>query len=316
MRRGNRGTRPGMRGAGPRGKEPGDQEQWIFPRVTLTDAEKREIIAEVVAIATKAMFQQHFYKFGGKVFHQTQGGPIGLRGTCAVARVVLQLFDIKWKHRLAGLGITTWQVMRYVDDSRAILPPIRAGWRLNNGKLQFCKEWEQIDKEVSREVRTKEILKETMGGIEDYLEFTVESGEEFCEGWLPTLDTTLKVGESNTIMYKYYEKETTAKTTVHQKSAMEENIKVQILANDVVRRLSNTQEELGSRQGARTITEYGKKLLNSGYQLDQVRSILVKGIKGYKSKKLRCKKEGRNFRSTGKESNLKRSKKKLLSKAN
>ena len=169
---------------------------------------------------------------------------------------------------------------------------------------------------MSREVRTKEILKETMGGIEDYLEFTVESGEEFSEGWLPTLDTTLKVGESNTIMYKYYEKETTAKTTVHQKSAMEENIKVQILANDVVRRLSNTQEELGSRLGARTITEYGQKLLNSGYQLDQVRSILVKGIKGYESKKLRCKKEGRNFRSTGKESNLKRSKKKLLSKAN
>ena len=112
---------------------------------------------------------------------------MGLRGTCAVARVVLQLFDIKWKHRLAGLGITTWQVMRYVDDSRAILPPIRAGWRMNNGKLQFCKEWEQIDKEVSGEVRTKEILKETMGGIEDYLEFTVESERSFVRDGSPHL---------------------------------------------------------------------------------------------------------------------------------
>ena len=119
-----------------------------------------------------------------------------------------------------------------------------------------------------------------MAGIENYLQFTVESGEEFSDGWLPTLDTTLKVGESNTIMYKYYEKE----TTVHQRSAMEENTKVQILANDVVRRLSNTQEELGSRLGTVVLTEYGQKLLNSGYQLDQVRSILVKGIKGYERK--------------------------------
>ena len=98
-----------MKGAGPHGKVQGDQEKRIFPCVTLTDSEKKEIIAEVVAIATKAMFQQHFYKFSGKVFHQTH---IGICGTCAVARAVLQLFDTKWKQRLAGLGIPTWQVIR------------------------------------------------------------------------------------------------------------------------------------------------------------------------------------------------------------
>jgi len=31
----------------------------------------------------------HYYTFGGKTFHQTRGGPIGLRGTCAVARVAM-----------------------------------------------------------------------------------------------------------------------------------------------------------------------------------------------------------------------------------
>ena len=94
-----------------------------------------------------------------------------------------------------------------------------------------------------------------MDGIESYLKFTVESGEEFPEGWLPTLDTNLKVGEDRTIQYKYYEKETTAKMTVHKNSAMEENIKMQILANDVVRRLNNTQEALGVTycQGGRWI---------------------------------------------------------------
>ena len=61
----------------------------------------------MIGTATKAMFQQHLYKFGGKVFNQAQGGPIGLRGTCAVARIILQLFDSKWKIRLEELGIRT-----------------------------------------------------------------------------------------------------------------------------------------------------------------------------------------------------------------
>ena len=129
VRRGKRGTRPGMKGAGPRGKIHGDQEQWIFPPVKLKEDEKKEIIAEVVAIATKAMFKNHFYNFGGRIFHQSQGGPIGLRGKCAVARIVMQMFDSRWKEILRNNKIRTWEIMRYVDDSRAILPPIRCGWR-------------------------------------------------------------------------------------------------------------------------------------------------------------------------------------------
>ena len=51
--------------------------------VELTDKEKRLIIGEVVSMATKAMFHHHYYK--GTTYNQTQGGPIGLRGTCAIA---------------------------------------------------------------------------------------------------------------------------------------------------------------------------------------------------------------------------------------
>ena len=86
-------------------------------------------MAEVVSLATKSMFRNHYYKFGGKMYHQAQGGPIGLRGTCAIARMVMQLFDIKWGDKLRRLGLVTWLNFRYVDDSRSILPPIKAGWR-------------------------------------------------------------------------------------------------------------------------------------------------------------------------------------------
>ena len=56
IRRGKRGTRPGLKGPGSRRKMRGDQEQWIFPDIELEDWEKREILAEVIGLATKAMF--------------------------------------------------------------------------------------------------------------------------------------------------------------------------------------------------------------------------------------------------------------------
>ena len=135
VRRGKTGTRPGIKGAGPRGKLKGDQEQWIFKDVVLTEWEKITIISEVVGVATRAMFKNHFYKFGGRMYHQAKGGPIGLRGTCAVARIVMQLFDVKWGKVLQRLGITTWLNFRYVDDSRSLLPPIKPGWRWTDGGL-------------------------------------------------------------------------------------------------------------------------------------------------------------------------------------
>ena len=59
-RRGTTGTRPGIRGTGPRGRVRGDQEQWIFPRVTLDEDTKRELIATVVQIVTENLFKKHY----------------------------------------------------------------------------------------------------------------------------------------------------------------------------------------------------------------------------------------------------------------
>ena len=165
-RRGSRGTRPGITGTGPRGKERGDQEQWIFPHVVLTPVEKKELIATVV---TENLFKKHYYSFGGKKYHQQKGGPIGLRGTCAVARVAMQLFDVKWKEKLQKFGIFFWMLARYMDDGRIFLPPIKNGWRHVPRGLAYCKEWEIEDAHLTGEELTKRALLGTMGDIEEYL---------------------------------------------------------------------------------------------------------------------------------------------------
>ena len=72
--------------------------------MVLEPLEKKQIIAEVVSLATRPMFRKYFYKFGGRMYHQKQGGPIGLRSTCAVARLVMPLFDEQAQLRLCKLG--------------------------------------------------------------------------------------------------------------------------------------------------------------------------------------------------------------------
>ena len=95
-RRKRQGTRPGPTGKDPRGRNIGSQEQWIFPDVILTEDDKRRILGAVVRITVELLFSTHLYTFGGEVFLQTKGGPIGLRATCGVARALMNMWDEKW----------------------------------------------------------------------------------------------------------------------------------------------------------------------------------------------------------------------------
>ena len=123
-------------------------------------------------------------------------------------------------------------------------------------------------------------------------EFTYEAGCDYQDGRLPTLDTSLVVSPSNQIWYRYYEKPTTINTTLLMKTAMSENAKIQCLANDLVRRLLNTKEELPTWYRAEVVDDYGRKLLTSGYGYDQTRRILASGARGYLSKVTRLREQG------------------------
>ena len=315
-RRKHHGTRPGVRGEGPRGPIVGDQEQWVFPRVTLTPEDKLEIVGTVLSIATTSMFHHHYYSFGGKMYRQDGGGPIGLRGTCAIARLMMQIFDEKWEGRLKELCIRIWLNTRYMDDGRTAMPPIKPGWRWVNGSLLFNIKWEREDQELTDIEITKRVILGTLNGVEDYLKFTIETEEDFEDKWLPTLDTKLRVDGSNQVLHAFYEKPTNSNLTVQRRSAMGEDAKIQILSNDLIRRLMNNSEELGRGARTKVVDDYTQKLMNSGFKGEQLKRIIVNGIKGYEGKLRRCKEQGRRLHRTSTDSQGARVRKKLLAKAN
>ena len=156
-RRGKTGTRPGVRGTGPSGPTRGNQEQWKFrPDINLTGAEKKELIARVVEVAVAMLFQTHVYGFGGNYYRQTSGGPIGLRSTCAVARLVMKVCDDKWLARLEDLRVRIEEAIRYMDDGRTALHSFKHGWRWSLGKrrMQTSQDWKSPNLsrlEVTRE---------------------------------------------------------------------------------------------------------------------------------------------------------------------
>ena len=75
------------------------RRQWEFDR-ELSKSEERIVIAVVVEIALKFLFQNFTYRFGGKSFHQKRGGPIGVRATGAASTRVMEDWAVKYREIL------------------------------------------------------------------------------------------------------------------------------------------------------------------------------------------------------------------------
>ena len=217
--------------------------------------------------------------------------------------------------RLDNLKVVIALAMRYMDDGRVILAPIKAGWRWVEGGLKWCKKWEVEDCNIDATERTSKILHHTMNDIEEFLTFTMETSLDFSSGWLATLDTDLQMTEKNTLEYKFYEKPMSSNVTVQKDTAMDENQKIKTLSNELTRRLLNTSESLGDEERVVVVDRYTQKLINSGFGVEQTRKIVVNGILAYE-RKLRESRTipGRKIHRTAQESSGKRLRKKLLDK--
>ena len=78
------------------------------------------------------------------------------------------------------------------NDGRTFLPPIRPGWRISEGRLQFSLRWKYEDETLSPTEITRRVIAGSLRGVEKFLKFTTETCEDFETGWLPTLDTSLQ----------------------------------------------------------------------------------------------------------------------------
>ena len=83
------------------------------------------------------------------------------------------------------------------------------------------------------------------------LAFTAEKGEDFADGWLPTLNFKIRVNSKNIIEYCCYEKPTTPNRCLRADTALSRNCLVRSLSNEVMRRLDSFSEGISMEEKTR-----------------------------------------------------------------
>ena len=344
------GVEPGMSSKGV--KEDTENEQWCWPKAEITEKVRIELIGRMVEIGVRVMFENLVYSFGGENYLQTEGGPIGIRGTGAVAKLRTRSFCKKLKRVIEEGKMTVEMLKIYVDDGRLIMrePEKGAVYNKESKKVEFTEkqlEEDERDKEEGKTVdyRIKKLLLPIMNDISEDLKWTIEIEEDFIQneeeveevedcsrdtkkgesksksrsngirGGIPTLDFKVYWSEEEKkFKYTYYEKEMRNPVVVHRRSAMDKKQKYGILSEELVRRLSNisTGGE-EKRETERVINDYTKQLKCSGYRFEEAREIVKSGWIGLIRKKERRKKNNLPMHREGWKTLSGRVRKKLVS---
>ena len=199
-------------------------------RYGLTNDEKKQITAQVMQKSVLAIFQTHTYNFAQKFFLQKRGGPIELRSTCCVARLVMMWWDQEFLEVVKKSNLTILGGARYMDDVRVWLAAVRLGWRWVNGRLAYKRAWMLEEKEMGMTglCKTTEVLQGMMNSICSWLVLTMETEEMFRDKKLPTLDVKIWVeveDNINRILFIFFEKEMVSPMVLHKRSAMREGIR-------------------------------------------------------------------------------------------
>ena len=268
------------------------KKQWDFPETEISDREIRVLIATVVEIALKILFANFTYKFGGKYYHQKEGGPIGVRATGAASTLVMEDWAEVYEEILVKSCVLVLLLAGYVDDGRQITSLLEDGMRFNKeeGKFTYNEEAEREDIEKRKQGESENqkmarLCLTAMNSINPDLKFTTETQEDFPNERLPTLDFEMWMEHNNKVTHSYFQKPMKTPMVIMERSAMARHQKFQILRNELTRRLSNIQVgKIENAEITSKIEQFIGELKNSGYSRRQAAEITIAGIRSWKSK--------------------------------
>ena len=129
------------------------------------------------------------------------------------------------KERLENNGIQCKLAKSYIDDIRFLLALIEKGmkWDPTNKKIVFCHDQFAQEEDKSNTQKTEEVLLAMMNTIHNDLKFTTETGRDYSDNWLPTLDSNLKIvvdKDTRQLRYNFYKKPMASQFTVIKTSAL------------------------------------------------------------------------------------------------
>ena len=299
-------------------------EKFEFKDQEYTPLEIRQVQARVVEVATRALFENHAYKFGNIIYKQMSGGSIGDRWTGAAAELVVQDWAEQYEEILTRSGIEVDLLAGYVDDGRQGTTILEPGMKYNpeDKKFKYCAEQEKDDmtRKQSGETdnqRMARLCLVAMNAINDDLEFTVECEDDFEDKKLPTLDFQIWQDKNGVVNHTYYQKPMKTPLIIMARSATPNQQKIQILSNELTRRLLNVNKNMNEQAELnKVVDQFCQEARNSGYTQLTTKEMVISGVRAWKGRLARRKELGQD-EYRGAASTLKtRTRKKLMAREN
>ena len=189
------GNRPGprtleLRTKIPEGKEepPGSKWEETNPDKDLTEQQRRQILSEAVRLAVKIVFSNHVYQFCGVLYRQLAGGPIGLRLTSIVARVVMDGWSRSFLYKLDVAGWRLWVAVKYVDDVNVVASMVDKNLEWVGDELGADPSKSVIHEEETQETHSMRLIREAADSVYPMLEFTMDLPSLHDSEMVPMLD--------------------------------------------------------------------------------------------------------------------------------
>ena len=259
------------------------KEKWYFSPKIPNCKEKRLMLSKAVEVGVRECFRNHLYTFNGKVYRQTEGGPIGLRLSMAISRLVMAMWDKMLMDKGSNTGWLIHLLKRYVDDCTAVLETLKLGVRWSEMQgLSYNSVWEEEDKSsgLSDDQRTMREFQKMANTILDFIQVTYDTCTDNVSGRLPILDLQCWVND-RVIFHMYYEKPMASRYFIKEASAMSSNTKWSSLSQEIIRRMKNTSWRVPHTVREDILTDCMRKLQRSGYPELFRRDCLIKGLEGY-----------------------------------
>ena len=259
---GGRGRRPGITSAEVMGGRAQRNDSKFLPADRKPNQrEERKMIALAIKKGIQVVMENHLYTIDGKIYRQSEGGPIGLQATGAIARTFMIWWDKKFMERMreatCNMEWTCHMYMRYVDDGNMVCTPFPIGCDLRDGRvcLQDVNESDSYQgRNLSKDRNTAEIVQKLANIICDFIKVEIDYLLAHSRLHMPILDMEVAI-QNNEVMNRHYRKIIANPQAIHMNSAMPVKVKMTCLANEVTRIMRNTKKEApGEVKGSSSVS--------------------------------------------------------------
>ena len=180
------------------------------------------MMAQMIADAVNVAMSNHMYRFDGKIYLQSDGGPIGDELAQAVARIVMIWWDRKFLEKCRTLEIDIMMYLRYVDDTNKLVVPPPPGTRFEEGELRIKQEEIEGDMQKPIDEVVGNVVRDIANSVSNMMEFEVDVCSKHKDGKMPVLDlkmwTVIEHGVT-VIRHEFYMKPMASRLTLRGHTA-------------------------------------------------------------------------------------------------